>query len=121
MVSAAELARALGAYAADGAVAECSLPLVFEQFGMQVVTLIWLGLIDLHRDAVGVGPGILANAGRVPGYLRVRLVGRDRNWLPLISEEIQAWAGWPMVVSRGLAGCSRLACRNGTNSRRRAS
>ena len=51
--------------------------LVPEQFRMQIVPLILRRLVHFHGDTMGVGPGVLANPGDLPGDLYVGLVGFD--------------------------------------------
>src|SRR5450631_1101087 len=38
------------------------------QFRVEIVAPLALGLLHLHWNAMGVGPGILANAGHLPGH-----------------------------------------------------
>jgi len=56
---------------------DARLALVVEQLRMQVLALICLGFVQLHRDAVGVGPGIRPDAGHLPEHLHVGSVGLD--------------------------------------------
>jgi hypothetical protein len=52
-------------------------PRMPEQFWMDIVALVSRRLVYFHLDAVGVGPGVLADAGYLPGNLDVRLAGLD--------------------------------------------
>ena len=47
------------------------------QPGMEETAALGLGLRFLDLDAVFVGPGVLTNAGHLPGDLDARLVGLD--------------------------------------------
>ena len=48
-----------------------------KQFGMQIRAAFLRGLGDLHRNAVGVGPGVVTDASNLPGNFHVRLIGFD--------------------------------------------
>ena len=48
-----------------------------EQLGMQIMALVGLVFLHFQGDAVRVGPGVLPNAGHLPGDLYVRPVGLD--------------------------------------------
>src|SRR6516162_7375252 len=44
---------------------------------MDVVAAFARGLVGLDRNAMGVGPDILSNAGNLPGDFHARLTARD--------------------------------------------
>src|SRR5215469_6497370 len=44
---------------------------------MNVVATFPLGLDHFYRNAMGIGPGILANAGDLPGNFHTRLTASD--------------------------------------------
>src|SRR5580704_9091663 len=46
---------------------------------MEVVTLVRVGLVYFHLDAMRVSPGVLTDAGDLPGNLHSRLAGLDRE------------------------------------------
>lgn len=50
-----------------------------KQFGMVIFAFVSPGLYLLNRDAVIVGPGVLANTRHQPGDLHVGLASRDRK------------------------------------------
>jgi hypothetical protein len=47
------------------------------QFGVKIVTPLARVFLHFYRDPVRIGPGILADAGDLPGNLHVRLVRPD--------------------------------------------
>jgi hypothetical protein len=50
---------------------------MLEQLGVQIMTLVRLGLLNLHGNAMRLGPGVLPDAGHLPGDFHVRLVRPD--------------------------------------------
>ena len=48
---------------------------------MDVVTLVGRRFLYFHLDAMRVGPGVLTDAGNLPGNFHVRLVGLDGECL----------------------------------------
>src|SRR5579863_1138831 len=48
-----------------------------EKFGVDVIAALFFRLFHFHRDAVRVGPGIVARARNLPRNFHVRLVGLD--------------------------------------------
>jgi hypothetical protein len=51
------------------------LALVPERFRMEIVPLILWCFVDLHLDAMGVGPGVLTDSRHLPGNLGPRPIG----------------------------------------------
>ncbi len=54
---------------------DAQFALVSEQFRMDIVALIPGRFVHLHRAAMRVGPGVLADARHLPGNLHARLAG----------------------------------------------
>ena len=48
-----------------------------EQFGVEVVALLLFWLVFFDPDLVGVGVGVLPDAGHLPGHFHIRLAGAN--------------------------------------------
>jgi hypothetical protein len=59
--------------------------------GMEVLASLALRLVLLDRDAVLLGPGVLADARDLPGDLGPRGAGADVEGVPAIFLTILAW------------------------------
>jgi hypothetical protein len=66
---------------------------------MDVVTLIPLQLVDFHLDAMRIRPSVLTDASDLPGNFTPDLLVLMVKLPLVISDAIQAWEGWPIVVS----------------------
>jgi len=85
-----------------------------EQLRMQIVALVLRRLVFLYLDAVGVGLGVLANAGHLLGTFPVRLVGANAE---LVVAELGGDDGLRGVQSRSVDRSSGSALRNHLSER----